>query len=267
MNNKGFRLIMTLQPIEPGVIVLPIDYQYALGCSLYNAMAQANDKFASWLHSEGYGIDNKRFKLFTYSGLYVKKYSIDKDKLIVHEQPITFQISAFNPEIAEHLVIGSFKKQFIELVDKKIKAVFQINQVEILPELQFQQEMTYRLLTPCVISYKTERGTTYYSPDNTEIDYPKLMINNLINKYIIASGYEGSQAIAEKILNACAIEVLTPPRSKLITIKRNTPHETKVRGFLYSFKLKAPLDIHRIGYYAGFGEKNSMGFGWGEVVN
>ena len=93
------------------------------------------------------------------------------------------------------------------------------------------------------------------------------MINNLINKYIIASGYEGSQAIAEKILNACAIEVLTPPRSKLITIKRNTPHETKVRGFLYSFKLKAPLDIHRIGYYAGFGEKNSMGFGWGEVVN
>ncbi|MGC8824313.1 MAG: CRISPR-associated endoribonuclease Cas6 [Bacteroidales bacterium] len=269
MKDKGFRLKMTLQPIEPGLVVLPIDYQYALGCSLYNAMGLANNRFTSWLHQKGYGEDNKRFKFFTYSGLHIKKYSIDKNILIVQEQPITFKISAYTPEIADNLVIGFFKKQFIEIADRKIKAAFQIDQVELLPGLKFREEMTYRLFSPCVISYKTERGITYYSPESTEIDYAKLFMNNLINKYLIASqkSLKNSQDLIEKLLNTCHIELLTPLRSKLITIKWNTPQETKVRGFLYTFKLKAPAHLHRIGYYAGFGEKNSLGFGWAEVVS
>ncbi|RLD54679.1 MAG: CRISPR-associated endoribonuclease Cas6, partial [Bacteroidetes bacterium] len=34
----------------------------------------------------------------------------------------------------------------------------------------------------------------------------------------------------------------------------------------YKFKIKAPKELLRLGYYAGFGEKNSMGFGCCEVV-
>jgi CRISPR-associated endoribonuclease Cas6 len=49
-------------------------------------------------------------------------------------------------------------------------------------------------------------------------------------------------------------------RSKLITIK---PHKEaiKVRGYLFDFRLTAPLDILEVGYHGGFGAKNSQGFG------
>ena len=55
-------------------------------------------------------------------------------------------------------------------------------------------------------------------------------------------------------------------KSRLETIKAGTNAETKVRGYQYAFKLKAPEPLVRIGLLAGFGEKNSLGFGCGEVV-
>ena len=60
-------------------------------------------------------------------------------------------------------------------------------------------------------------------------------------------------------------KLLSAPKQKLVTIKPYTDNETKVRGFVYSFRLKAPVALQELGYYAGFGEKNSMGFGCGEV--
>ena len=51
-------------------------------------------------------------------------------------------------------------------------------------------------------------------------------------------------------------------KSKLITIKTNTPAEAKVRGYLCSFRLKAPLELMKIAYEGGIGEQCSQGFGF-----
>ena len=56
-------------------------------------------------------------------------------------------------------------------------------------------------------------------------------------------------------------------RSKLITIKQGTPEETKVKGYLYEFTVEGPPELIRMGYYAGFGEKNSLGFGCVEIIS
>jgi CRISPR-associated endoribonuclease Cas6 len=39
-----------------------------------------------------------------------------------------------------------------------------------------------------------------------------------------------------------------------------------VRGYLCEFELQAPAELLRLGFQAGFGEKNSLGFGCAEVV-
>ena len=62
------------------------------------------------------------------------------------------------------------------------------------------------------------------------------------------------------------MDILSKPKSRLITIKANTPHESKLRGYLFDFKIKAPAEVIKLGYYAGFGEKNSLGFGCCEVI-
>ncbi|MBP8945755.1 MAG: hypothetical protein KBG25_07665, partial [Paludibacteraceae bacterium] len=55
-------------------------------------------------------------------------------------------------------------------------------------------------------------------------------------------------------------------RQKLIRIKAGKADETFLKGFEFEFKLTAPVELMRIGYYSGFGEKNSLGFGCVEVV-
>ncbi|PIY05025.1 MAG: hypothetical protein COZ21_04960, partial [Bacteroidetes bacterium CG_4_10_14_3_um_filter_31_20] len=46
----------------------------------------------------------------------------------------------------------------------------------------------------------------------------------------------------------------------------NTPEETFLKGFLFDFKITAPHELIKIGYYAGFGKANSLGFGCAEVI-
>jgi CRISPR-associated endoribonuclease Cas6 len=38
--------------------------------------------------------------------------------------------------------------------------------------------------------------------------------------------------------------------------------QSKVRGFVFDFKLTCPSEIHHLIEGSGIGEKNSMGFGW-----
>jgi CRISPR-associated endoribonuclease Cas6 len=48
---------------------------------------------------------------------------------------------------------------------------------------------------------------------------------------------------------------------KLITLKEGRSDETKIKGTLAPFRLRAPRELMEVGYECGFGEKNSMGFG------
>lgn len=264
----GTRIKIQLSPNSSKNLELPVDYQYILGCSVYNTIAHSDKNFANWLHQQGYGNDNKRFKLFTYSSLKFGKFKIIGDRIIIKELPIEFQVSTLSKEIANYFLNGIFIKQKLEIGDRKGKITFNISSIEAIPEVKFNNEMIYKLMTPCVVSKKTEKGVSYLSPEEKEEGYDKYLLSNLLNKFFAFNTFKKNEReeIFEKIFTHCNIELLTSPKSKLITIKGGTTKETRVRGFLYTFKLKAPEEIHRIGYYAGFGEKNSMGFGWGEVV-
>lgn len=51
-------------------------------------------------------------------------------------------------------------------------------------------------------------------------------------------------------------------KAKLITIKANTPYESRVRGYLCTFRMKAPLELMKIAREGGIGEQCSQGFGF-----
>lgn len=77
---------------------------------------------------------------------------------------------------------------------------------------------------------------------------------------------EGIQHLLQ--IEAIHLKVLSStPKSRLIKLKAYTPEETRVRGWLYEFELEAPVEIQELGFYARFGEKNSMGFGCVKVGN
>lgn len=74
------RFKLTLHLFKPGAI-LPINYHYPVSAWIYSRICSADIAFAEWLHENGYSLDSKHFKLFTFSELYLPKFERDGDRL------------------------------------------------------------------------------------------------------------------------------------------------------------------------------------------
>ncbi|MBE9468523.1 MAG: CRISPR-associated endoribonuclease Cas6 [Bacteroidetes bacterium] len=241
--------------------ILPLNYQYEISSCIYKIISNADKKFASWLHDSGYVDDSKKFKLFTFSNFKVPEYKINGDRMLILSHEIEMQISFLPAKSIEYFVTGLFKNQHFVIADQKSQVNFIVNRIETMKEPAFSNEMTFKSLSPICISHKNEncKYPEYLQPKG-EI-YKKLFLKNLVEKYNIFYKKQ-----AEFNNNDFSLDILSKPKSRLITIKANTKEESKIRGYTYKFKIKAAKELLRLGYYAGFGEKNSMGFGCCEVV-
>lgn len=124
--------------------------------------------------------------------------------------------------------------------------------------------MEYQLLTPVCVSCRgpDDRQPQYLAPDHPQ--YAGLLINNLLRKYATLQTVEayGLDPVNEEN-HDLDFRLISDYRQKLTTIKPYTDQETKVKGYIYKFSMKAPIALQEIGFYSGFGEKNSMGWGMG----
>ena len=57
-------------------ISLPINYNYFLASAIYRFLRESDPEYADFLHQEGYELENRRFKLFTFSQLMAKRREI-----------------------------------------------------------------------------------------------------------------------------------------------------------------------------------------------
>jgi CRISPR-associated endoribonuclease Cas6 len=236
--------------------ILPVNYQYELSAWIYKVINQSDPDFAEWLHNKGFSNDKKQFRLFTFSNLIVPQREIIKDRLIIKSDNVGLIISTLPEETIQHFVSGVFCDREFTLGDQISSVGFKINSIEALPAPGFTDEMSFRSLSPLFVSGKVE-GRQYAQHFSPEYEgYIQLLINNLKAKFKVFTGNES----IFNVQNA-AIELLSTPKQKGITIKAGTPQETKLVGYQYNFKIKADKNLLRMGYYTGFGEKNSMGFG------
>lgn len=252
---------------------LPLNYQYELSSWIYKRMAAADAGYANFLHQQGYGLGNRRFKLFCFSPLLLQPYRIHRDQGVFEllGQEIQLQFGFMAEQAAEAFIKGVFMNQHLGLGNRVNQVDMEVTKVEALPEPHFQDTLHYRALSPIVIS-RFEEGRQYAQYQHpADSHYFDALLNNLVNKW---AGYQSSKelvgdggALEEGGEGSLQFRLLSSePKSKMITIKALTDQETKVRGYLYDFELKAPLELHRLLYAAGVGEKGSMGFGWVEKI-
>lgn len=243
--------------------LLPLNYQYPLSAWIYKIINKADQVYARWLHEEGHKIENKQFKLFTFSQIFLEKYRINEDRLLIESDSAELYISFYAEKTLENFIIGLFQDQQLQIRDRKSQAAFTVKTVESLPEPQFSDQMTFRCLSPLCLSKtvrKNGKKSPFYLPPDHE-DFNACFINNLVFKYF--SVHPEDRAM-KKIISSThydGVSHLRKPKSRLITVKAGTKEETRVRGYLFDFKLHAPAELIRLGYEAGFGEKNSLGFG------
>lgn len=233
--------------------ILPLNYQHFISAFIYKMLAQSAPEFTAWLHDQGFETNGKRYKLFTFGRLEPEKYQIDRQRQLLQLQTDTsFLIISFHVEDAlQHFVQGLFQAQKFRLGDAFLGTDFAVEQIQILAAPAFQQSMQWRTLSPICVSHKTmaERYAQYLAPDHPE--YGALMLGNLCRKANSLS------TDPDMVINTdFHFELIGEYRSKLIRIKNS-----KIRAFEFHFLLETDPHLQKMGYYAGFGEKNAQGFG------
>ena len=242
--------------------MLPMDYQYYLSAWIYKVIGKADPEFSTFLHSEGYTVGNKRFKLFTYSPLNFGRPTLWKEKSLfeIHTDQLYLCVSFHLAQAAEKFIIGLFNNQEVYVGDQFNGLDLVVTKVERLPEPTLNSTMSYRAVSPVVISLRSENSkyAQYLSP--VENNYIDLLRQNLCNKY---DSIPNVDPLSKDM--SFEFKLNSEPKSKLVTVKPYTTEQSKVRGFVFDFTLTCPMEIHRLILSSGIGEKNSMGFGWVEV--
>ncbi|MBK6263633.1 CRISPR-associated endoribonuclease Cas6 [Marivirga sp. S37H4] len=246
---------------------LPINYQYELSSVIYKIIHTADSDFARFLHDQGYITGQKTFRLFTFSHLVLDKSKVipEAGRLEHVGNKSSFQFSCLVDRTAEEFIKGIFMNQEFTLGDKITQVSYTVSHIEALEPPVFMEKMTYRCLSPIFIRNKRPDGGEDYLQPKDE-DYAKLVLSNLVSKAqaLAVAGTYADFSEGETVLKLNSIGKIY---KKGITIKQNTLQSSKLIGYSYEFELTAPVELQEIGYYAGFGNLGSQGFGCVGVKN
>ena len=242
--------------------LLPFNYQYEQSAVIYRILAQADTQYSSWLHENGYQLNgSKRFKLFCYSPFIFEKIRpLPKEGCLnIMGERATWYISFIPEKSTMEFIQGIFVHQSFTIGNRKYQVAFDVVGVEAIPMPQLSEEMTFVALSPICVKLHEDNKTQYLSPDNPM--FTEGVLKGLMARYESIHGQPFDMEDKEFSFELIDKKV----KSKLITIKANTPYESRVRGYLCSFRLKAPLELMKIAYEGGVGEQCSQGFGFIEI--
>lgn len=251
---------MTLIATEKNAAI-PLNYQYPLSAAIYRILSRGDDEYARFLHETGYG---KGYKFFTFSDLHLQYRRAD-DRLILTRPDVNLTVCFHLPEASQTFVQGLFRSEKIVIADKKSKAVLNIqsvlaldNPLKELPENQIVK-IAVRPISALVAGSKNdENNYAFYAPDHP--DFLESLLLNWRNKITACWGEE----TALDSLLAIEVEFYEKPfRSRLITIKDNSPAErTQIRGFLnFKLWLMAERRFLDLVLNAGLGLYSAQGMG------
>jgi CRISPR-associated endoribonuclease Cas6 len=246
----------------PPPIVIPLNYAHQLASLIYRVLNCSSSAYATFLHGQGYGAGDRRFKLFSFSPLFGHPRQLVAGHLRMETTAVSWYITSPVEAFLRHVVQGILGIDRVEVGG----LTFQIEQVETLPEPPFKAEMRFTCLSPITMSVRTagQRWAQYLSPDDSQ--FAAAIRANLERKYALVEALQGK---ATEALRDETFSLTFDPHyvarhggriSKLIDYKG-----TKIRGYQAPLTVIGPPELIRIGYACGFGDKNSQGFGMVEV--
>lgn len=161
-----------------------------------------------------------------------------------------FYFSTPIPEIAEAFIGGLLQDPEVILWGEK----FYVESVKALAEPNSYSRKTYSTLSPiAVTTLKSEFGRLkQYDLGPNEPRFYENLRENLKTKYVLIHGKEPSTEFSIEVLNS---------KMKRFEVK---PGIFQIAWHLV-FRAYGDDGLIRVGYQAGFGEKNSLGFGMVKV--
>lgn len=248
---------------------LPINHLYEFSSWIYHVLYQGDQKFATWLHEQGYQFQDKKFRLFGFSRMDLRPYERLGDRLKMLGDKAQVQIGFALPDTGQHFLSGLFAEQTFGLGDKISQVDFEVEAIKLQPIPVWEaQSSVFRASNPICVSRPKEVGyADYLHPE--EPDYVQRLYQNLMNRmqsYTLALGGL-ALPIPPHHSDLFDLEILSEPKSQKITIAVGTKRQTEVIGYRYDFRLYCDPSWREFIWKAGLGEKNSQGFGFLELLS
>jgi CRISPR-associated endoribonuclease Cas6 len=253
-----FKISLELLGDEPRL--LPPNYQPELSAWIYKTLHFGNEPFKKWLSEKGYLNAAREYQLFTFSNLKLTDFGHHEDRLLIKQTQTSFCISFVAGEDIGPFIVELFRNQEPRIGDKKSKVQFRVASVERIPDPTFTDEMNLSCISPLVLTRSSGKKAEFLSPD--EKDFGVLFFKNLMAKYAtMVKQLPNANNSGLSGLSDLQFRLLDKPKSRVVKINPGTPSQESIKGYLFDFSLKAPAELIRLGYFAGFGEQGYHGFG------
>ncbi len=207
------------------------------------------------LHSQGYQLGARSFKLFTFSRI-MGKMNFNSGKGFIFYPPVSLIIASPKVDILESLTQYLVKKKELFLGKNKIWT----ESIEVMVEKKFTQEVKITMLSPIVMystlyGHEGKRKTYYYNP--WEKEFSEKLQDNLLKKYTLIDG-----PIFNHDLHFNIVPLNVNKNHEKILIYK----QTVIHGWMGQYQLTGSPELIEVGYNAGLGCKNSNGFGCFEII-
>jgi len=235
---------------------LPINYQEWLTAAVYGLLAASDEGFARFLHDDGYqDEDGRRFKLFTFSWLRGTRRTVDGDTLRFAPGPLEWLIASPVEPFLTNLATGLLAAGALRVGP----AALPITQIETLPAPTLSETTAFTCLSPIVAALPLPDGRTRYLRPNDGDAFSEAVRRNLLRKHRLLHGNLPADDLFALTFNPAYV-ARTGGGTKMITFKG-----IHLVGAFCPFTVSGSVDLMRVGYETGFGEKNAAGFGMVEI--
>ena len=225
---------------------IPFNHQHYLQGLIYRRIQRMDPDLSLSLHNP------KVPKLFTYSLFMAEKRELagDKTGLLGYGHGF-FYFSTAVPEIAEAFLGGLLQKPEVELWGEN----FTVETIKALYEPEKLNGRKLVTLSPIAVTTKRVQfgKPRTYDLSPGEPEFYEHLRENLIEKYVALTGKAPESGELE-------LEVLLA-KPKRLEVKPGIYQ----RAWHLVFRGRGDEGLLRVGYLAGFGEKNSIGFGMVKV--
>ncbi len=246
-----------IELISKSEILLPVGYNEYIQGAIYNNLKPED---AQWLHDHGFLHNNRKFKLFTFSSILEKGKYDKKNRMFRYPPQISFLISSPVDWILQQLAENMIQSEHLMLGRNRLT----VTSINIMKTFSVQESpVKVRAITPVEVhsTFTLENGkkrTHYYTPFDK--DFSELVNENLKKKWKAFTKDECRYAMAISPL-------FSGNKNEKIIYFGAGEKRTLIKGWKGYFRLEGDPEFIEFGLKAGFGSRNSQGFGLVEVVS
>lgn len=251
-------------------IELPANINHPISSMIYEVLERSSKEYSKRLHDEGYRLEKKKFKLFTFSPLTPlpsRKWTmINNGIMTTDSRQLRLIVSSVKNEFMALFLKGLFANKMVTISDVRFSA--EIMTIYDSPEIT--NNMSFIPLSPIVCSRKNDKSNKEEYVLHDDKGFESLVFKNLCEKYEVLYGKPYSSGKKKFKITFDKPYLKRQKKAdasvqKLRTIKEGTDGETRIKGTLAPFRIQAPKKLIQIGYDCGFGKENSQGFGMVKV--